>query len=113
MTTLATLALAVLALAVIWVLFLEERICNQVRNSVPDVWRQLGSPERYFDAGGQARRAALAHLAEDRSLLEQCPDDVARQVRFASRYGRVSLILGLIAWVGSLVCFLCLAMNRG
>jgi hypothetical protein len=100
MTTFAFIALAAFALATILGLLLEERICRQVRSTRPEVWRQLGSPERYFDDSGLARRAALARLARDPALLRQCPDDIARQVRFSRSYGRVWLAIGLLVWTG-------------
>ncbi len=97
------IALVVFALAAIWGLLLESRICSQVRTRVPELWRQLGSPERYFDDGGLARGAALDRLARDPSMLGQCPDDIARQVRLSRCYGRVLLAVGLIASAGCVV----------
>ncbi len=100
------IALAAFALAAIWGLLLEGRICRQVRTRLPELRRQLGSPERYFDDGGLAWGASLDRLARDPSLLEQCPDDIARQVRPSRRYGRVVLAVGLIASAGCVVYWL-------
>lgn len=99
MMLVVSVTLIVLVLMMIWGLVLEDRICREVRSKVPEVWRQLGSPERYIDDGGLARRAALARLIRNPVLLAECPDQLARQIWFMRAYSRVCLLLGLVAFL--------------
>ena len=96
MTALGFVALAGFVLAIVFGLFIEERVCAKVRARHPEVWRELGAPDRYFDDGGLARRSAVRRLSREPVLLRQCAGDIARQVRFARSFGKVCFALALV-----------------
>ena len=86
---------------------MDERIYSKLRARHPDLWKHLGSPDRYFDDGGLMRRVALGRLLREPTLLRRCDAEIVSEIQMARRHGRVCLVLGLIALVGCLT--FCLA----
>ena len=78
MTTVGIIAFVAFGLTTACGFVIEDRICSRLRARHPELWQELGSPERFFDDGGLARRAALAKLSREPVLLQRCCDDIAR-----------------------------------
>jgi hypothetical protein len=95
-------------LALVLGLAIEERICSLLRAKHPDVWQELGSPERFFDDGGLARRAALAKLFGKPDLLLRCTD-IGHEVRFARSFGRICSVL---AWIAAGTCLVYVMVQK-
>jgi hypothetical protein len=95
-TVLGTMILGGFLLALVIGLEIEDRICSQLRSKHPELWQELGSPDRYFDDGGLMRHAALAKLFRSPDLLLRC-SDIGREIRFARSFERICFALGWIA----------------
>jgi len=100
MTIIGVIALVGFLLALVVGVVIEERICSRLRAKHPDLWQELGSPERFFDDAGLARHAALAKLFRNRDLLLRC-SDIGHQVRFVRSFGRTCSVL---AWIAAGTC---------
>ena len=75
---------------------IEDRVCSKIRGKDPDLWRELGSPDRHFGDFGMAKRAALRRLSREPALLQRCGVEIAHQVRFSRSYAKGCAVL---AWV--------------
>ena len=104
MTILGSIALAVLVSALVSGVVIEDRICSKLRARHPDLWRELGSPERFFDDGGLMRHYALAKLFRSPDLLGRC-QDLGSELRFARTFGRISFAF---AWIAGAICLACI-----
>jgi hypothetical protein len=102
MTLLGSIALVGLVSALVFGLMVEDRICSRLRARHPDLWRQLGSPDRVFDDGGLMRHTALAKLFGRPDLLRLCSADIAREVRFLRSFGWICFAAVFVAVAASI-----------
>jgi hypothetical protein len=102
MIPLGVIALVLCILALLYRLVMEDRLSSKLRARHPDVWNDLGSPNRYFDDGGVMTHAALDKLSRKPELLRRCDDDIVREIRLTRKYGTVRLAIALAVLMGLL-----------
>jgi hypothetical protein len=92
-----TIILAVIVAAVFVGWMLEDQVCERLRTAHPDLWESLGSPDRFFDDLGMARRSALSRLRRDADLLGRCSADIILLLNRVRRLWKICLGVALIA----------------
>jgi hypothetical protein len=89
------LAAIVAAVCVGWMV--EDQVCARLRKAHPDLWESLGSPDRFFDDWGMARRSALSRLRREADLLGRCSADIIVLLNRADTVGKICLGVTLTA----------------